>query len=165
MLKFSAWFFSYSCKSRKDIKRIFNWRFHPSTQFEFPVDENGDTFQDSDIKRFSRDSEGLWWICYIVNWIRDTLAQFTGENRVTTPTATESTLPWKRGEDDKEDSGAIQQTEFPAWATNKDYLAYNSPSATFLGNLSSLSIHHHSFLIWYKWILNQKSFKELEACN
>lgn len=41
-------------------------------------------------------------------------------------------MPWKR-EDDKEDNGVIQQTEFPSWANNKEYLAYNSPSATFLG--------------------------------
>jgi solute carrier family 9 (sodium/hydrogen exchanger), member 3 len=59
----------------------------------------------------------------------------SGETRVTTPTATESTLPWKRG-GDKEEEGAIQQTEFPAWANNKEYLAYNSPSATFLGKFS-----------------------------
>lgn len=80
------------------------------------LDENGDTIHDNEIKRFSRDSEG--------------------ENRVTTPTATESTLPWKRGEDDKEDTGAIQQTEFPAWANNKEYLSYNSPSATYLGGIA-----------------------------
>lgn len=55
-----------------------------------------------------------------------------GENRVTTPTAPESVLPWKRA-DDKEDDSVIQQTEFPSWANNKEYLAYNSPSATFLG--------------------------------
>jgi solute carrier family 9 (sodium/hydrogen exchanger), member 3 len=70
----------------------------------------------------------------IFNWIYNSLTSSTGENRVTTPTATESTLPWKRGEDDREENGAIQQTEFPAWANNKEYLAYNSPSATFLGN-------------------------------
>ncbi|CAH1977942.1 unnamed protein product [Acanthoscelides obtectus] len=50
--------------------------------------------------------------------------------RVTTPTATEMMLPWKREE---EGSGPVQQSEFPAWASNKEYLAYNSPSATFLG--------------------------------
>lgn len=55
-----------------------------------------------------------------------------GENRVTTPTAIESQLPWKRDGDDPE-AGALQQNEFPAWASNKEYLAYNSPSATFLG--------------------------------
>lgn len=54
-----------------------------------------------------------------------------GEPRVSTPTATESVLPWKRG--DESDEGALQQSEFPAWASNKEYLAYNSPSATFLG--------------------------------
>lgn len=58
-----------------------------------------------------------------------------GETRVTTPTAIESQLPWKRDGDDEEDpeAGALQQNEFPAWASNKEYLAYNSPSATFLG--------------------------------
>lgn len=55
-----------------------------------------------------------------------------GEQRVATPTATETTLPWKRGDDD-EDEGGIQQNEFPSWVSNKEYLAYHSPSATFLG--------------------------------
>ncbi|XP_022904070.1 sodium/hydrogen exchanger 3 isoform X3 [Onthophagus taurus] len=54
--------------------------------------------------------------------------------RVTTPTATESVLPWKR-DDETESSAPLQQSEFPAWASNKEYLAYNSPSATFLGGL------------------------------
>ena len=53
-----------------------------------------------------------------------------------TPTALESTLPWKREENDKSDGGGLQQNEFPAWASNKEYLAYNSPSATFLGKNS-----------------------------
>lgn len=80
---------------------------------------------------------------------------FQGEHRVTTPTATESVLPWKRMEDDKDDSETNKQTEFPSWANNKvcsatsswnqilseiyfpsqEYLAYSSPSATFLGKL------------------------------
>lgn len=59
-----------------------------------------------------------------------------GETRVTTPTVTETQLPWKRDDEDDADGGAIKQHEFPAWASNKEYLAYNSPSATFLGNLS-----------------------------
>lgn len=46
------------------------------------------------------------------------ITYFAGENRVTTPTTTESVLPWKR-DDDKGDNGAIQQTEFPSWANNK----------------------------------------------
>ncbi|XP_030380614.1 sodium/hydrogen exchanger 3 isoform X12 [Scaptodrosophila lebanonensis] len=54
-----------------------------------------------------------------------------GERRVATPTALESQLPWKRQGDECTD--AVQQNEFPAWASNKEYLAYNSPSATFLG--------------------------------
>lgn len=58
------------------------------------------------------------------------MCNFLGETRVTTPTAIETQLPWKRNEDDTE---GLQQNEFPAWASNKEYLAYNSPSATFLG--------------------------------
>ncbi|XP_073826445.1 na[+]/H[+] hydrogen exchanger 2 isoform X23 [Musca autumnalis] len=57
-----------------------------------------------------------------------------GERRVATPTATESQLPWKRQGDEVSD--AVQQNEFPAWASNKEYLAYNSPSATFLGGIN-----------------------------
>lgn len=57
--------------------------------------------------------------------------------RVSTPTATEMMLPWKRDSDD--DSAPIQQNEFPAWASNKEYLAYNSPSATFLGKENVMS--------------------------
>lgn len=57
----------------------------------------------------------------------------TGEGyRVTTPTATETMLPWKR-EDDYDSTHPVKQNEFPPWCTNKEYLAYSSPSATFLG--------------------------------
>ncbi|KAJ2943692.1 hypothetical protein O0L34_g16805 [Tuta absoluta] len=52
--------------------------------------------------------------------------------RVATPTATETMLPWKRGEADQ---AALKQSEFPSWASNKEYLAYSSPSATFLGGI------------------------------
>lgn len=55
------------------------------------------------------------------------------ERRVATPTATESQLPWKRNDNGDDDEAGIQQNEFPAWVSNKEYLAYNSPSATFLG--------------------------------
>lgn len=55
--------------------------------------------------------------------------------RVSTPTALETLLPWKRT-DDIESSTGIQQSEFPPWCSNKEYLAYNSPSATFLGQFS-----------------------------
>jgi hypothetical protein len=54
--------------------------------------------------------------------------------RVTTPTATETVLPWKR-DDEGESTCPLKQSEFPAWCSNKEYLAYSSPSATFLGNL------------------------------
>ncbi|XP_050563882.1 sodium/hydrogen exchanger 3 isoform X6 [Spodoptera frugiperda] len=53
--------------------------------------------------------------------------------RVATPTATETMLPWKREEMEGSGCGALKQSEFPAWASNKEYLAYSSPSATFLG--------------------------------
>lgn len=59
--------------------------------------------------------------------------------RVTTPTATETVLPWKR-DDETESSAPLQQCEFPAWASNKEYLAYNSPSATFLGTYDNCLI-------------------------
>lgn len=66
------------------------------------------------------------------------------ETRVTTPTAIETQLPWKRDEDE---GGALKQNEFPAWASNKEYLAYNSPSATFLGNFllyyNNINIFYH----------------------
>jgi hypothetical protein len=49
-------------------------------------------------------------------------------------TPVESTLPWKRDEDEEDESSfAVRQNEFPAWSSNKDYLAYNSPTNTFLG--------------------------------
>ncbi|XP_035738567.1 sodium/hydrogen exchanger 3-like isoform X5 [Vespa mandarinia] len=54
--------------------------------------------------------------------------------RVTTPTATETVLPWKR-EDDYESGHPLKQNEFPAWCANKEYLPYSSPSATFLGTI------------------------------
>lgn len=60
--------------------------------------------------------------------------------RVTTPTATETVLPWKR-DDEAEGSAPLQQSEFPAWASNKEYLAYNSPSATFLGKQDSVGVN------------------------
>ncbi|XP_055295289.1 sodium/hydrogen exchanger 3 isoform X34 [Sitodiplosis mosellana] len=75
-------------------------------------DDDGDDVENAN-KRLSKESEG--------------------ETRVTTPTATETQLPWKRNEDNVE---GLQQNEFPAWASNKEYLAYSSPSATFLGALS-----------------------------
>lgn len=62
------------------------------------------------------------------------LILFAGEmTRVTTPTAIESSLPWKRVDEEDVEAGAVKQNEFPAWASNKEYIAYNSPSATFLG--------------------------------
>ncbi|XP_044009596.1 probable Na(+)/H(+) antiporter nhx-9 isoform X2 [Aphidius gifuensis] len=54
--------------------------------------------------------------------------------KVTTPTATETMLPWKR-QDDCDSIKPLQQNEFPAWCSNKEYIAYSSPSATFLGGI------------------------------
>ncbi|XP_035917373.1 sodium/hydrogen exchanger 3 isoform X8 [Anopheles stephensi] len=79
------------------------------------MDERGAEKED---KRFSRESRFL-----------------ESEQRVATPTAIESVLPWKRV-DESDDNGAIKQNEFPSWASNKEYLAYNSPSATFLARQS-----------------------------
>ncbi|XP_073947000.1 na[+]/H[+] hydrogen exchanger 2 isoform X6 [Choristoneura fumiferana] len=61
----------------------------------------------------------------------DTYMIVADQARVATPTATETMLPWKREE--AEGAGALKQSEFPSWASNKEYLAYSSPSATFLG--------------------------------
>ncbi|XP_013172576.1 PREDICTED: sodium/hydrogen exchanger 3 isoform X1 [Papilio xuthus] len=63
----------------------------------------------------------------------DTYMTVAEQARVATPTATETMLPWKREE--TEGSGALKQSEFPSWASNKEYLAYSSPSATFLGGI------------------------------
>ncbi|XP_053606125.1 sodium/hydrogen exchanger 3 isoform X7 [Plodia interpunctella] len=63
----------------------------------------------------------------------DTYMTVPEHARVATPTATETMLPWKREE--AEGSGALKQSEFPSWASNKEYLAYSSPSATFLGGI------------------------------
>ncbi|KAM3966128.1 LOW QUALITY PROTEIN: na[+]/H[+] hydrogen exchanger 2 [Aphomia sociella] len=63
----------------------------------------------------------------------DTYMTVAETARVATPTATETMLPWKREE--AEGSGALKQSEFPSWASNKEYLAYSSPSATFLGGI------------------------------
>lgn len=79
----------------------------------FSAEESLEAGQDEEGPPVSRDSES--------------------ERRVATPTATESQLPWKRNDNGDEDDGPIKQNEFPAWVSNKEYLAYNSPSATFLG--------------------------------
>uniref|UniRef100_A0A336KHH8 Sodium/hydrogen exchanger n=1 Tax=Culicoides sonorensis TaxID=179676 RepID=A0A336KHH8_CULSO len=68
-------------------------------------------------------------------WRRDRSYQAFDDARVSTPTATEKTLPWKRDNEGEEEYG-IQQNEFPSWVSNKEYLAYHSPSATFLGGLT-----------------------------
>ncbi|XP_033208111.1 uncharacterized protein LOC117167352 [Belonocnema kinseyi] len=48
-------------------------------------------------------------------------------------------LPWKR-EDDYDSAHPIQQNEFPGWCSNKEYIAYSSPSATFLGGIEQPKI-------------------------
>ncbi|XP_028156198.1 sodium/hydrogen exchanger 3 isoform X6 [Ostrinia furnacalis] len=63
----------------------------------------------------------------------DTYMTVAEQARVATPTATETMLPWKREE--AEGTAALKQSEFPSWASNKEYLAYSSPSATFLGGI------------------------------
>jgi hypothetical protein len=50
-----------------------------------------------------------------------------------TPTATETVLPWKRGDEEDKCAFPVKQQEFPPWCSNKDYMTYNSPSTTFLG--------------------------------
>ncbi|XP_055590165.1 uncharacterized protein LOC129742307 [Uranotaenia lowii] len=92
------------------------WRREKS--YQSFVDEGGEASSEAPDKRFSKES-------------RDSEV----ETRVTTPTAIEAVLPWKRVDEDDE-NGAIKQNEFPSWASNKEYLAYNSPSATFLGGLT-----------------------------
>uniref|UniRef100_A0A182IQG8 Sodium/hydrogen exchanger n=1 Tax=Anopheles atroparvus TaxID=41427 RepID=A0A182IQG8_ANOAO len=112
---------NFSISSASDRERItptaaesfLPWRRDRSYQ-NF-VDERAAEKED---KRFSRESRML-----------------ESEQRVATPTAIEAILPWKRV-DENDDNGAIKQNEFPSWASNKEYLAYNSPSATFLGGLT-----------------------------
>lgn len=107
---------------------------------------------DNGNKRLSRESEGIQYFIHSSRLLEILLPTFlflslslshifihslnlslAGEARVTTPTVTETQLPWKRDDEDDAEGGAIKQHEFPAWASNKEYLAYNSPSATFLG--------------------------------
>ncbi|KAG8247589.1 sodium:proton antiporter activity protein [Homalodisca vitripennis] len=59
--------------------------------------------------------------------------------RVSTPTALETLLPWKRT-DDSDSTTAVKQSEFPPWCSNKEYMAYNSPSATFLGGIEQPNV-------------------------
>lgn len=109
--------------------------------YQRSIGDDGDEDVDLDsienaLKRFSRESEGNFEaaICIFWHWINWSFCRlWKGELRVTTPTAIESQLPWKRDECDTD--GGVQQNEFPAWASNKEYLAYNSPSATFLGKV------------------------------
>ncbi|XP_071550097.1 Na(+)/H(+) exchanger protein 2-like isoform X2 [Panulirus ornatus] len=54
-----------------------------------------------------------------------------------TPTMAEVTLPWKRPEDEEICDRPLRQSEFPAWASNKEYVCYYSPSNTFLGGLGN----------------------------
>ncbi|XP_055839648.1 sodium/hydrogen exchanger 3 isoform X22 [Episyrphus balteatus] len=111
-------------------KQLSHAEEYPPKQTEVTINEAGDDWE-----------EGLTFTAksslaenVIVEEERNASRDSDCERRVATPTATESQLPWKREED--EISDAIQQNEFPAWASNKEYLAYNSPSATFLGGLS-----------------------------
>lgn len=49
-------------------------------------------------------------------------------------------LPWKRPEDEVMCDKPLRQSEFPAWASNKEYVGYYSPSNTFLGALVYLLV-------------------------
>ena len=44
-------------------------------------------------------------------------------------------LPWKRPEDEELCDRPLKQSEFPAWASNNDYVKYYSPTNTYLGQL------------------------------
>lgn len=125
---------------------FFYWNFCPcALKIKWPFKDLHKKNVNTIIYLHDDDVERIWEITkknsnksFEQTWINTitSLSSLIGEtNRVATPTATESVLPWKR-EDDKEDDGVIQQTEFPSWANNKEYLAYNSPSATFLGKFN-----------------------------
>ncbi|XP_076047716.1 na[+]/H[+] hydrogen exchanger 2 isoform X2 [Oratosquilla oratoria] len=51
------------------------------------------------------------------------------------PTIAEAVLPWKRPEDEEVCDLPLRQQEFPGWASNKEYVGFNSPSNTFLGGI------------------------------
>ncbi|XP_066960188.1 Na(+)/H(+) exchanger beta-like isoform X4 [Macrobrachium rosenbergii] len=60
------------------------------------------------------------------------LAVDDGDDGNTAPTMAEILLPWKRPEDEEMCDKPLRQSEFPAWASNKEYVGYYSPSNTFL---------------------------------
>ncbi|CAH2240657.1 jg22751 [Pararge aegeria aegeria] len=97
------------------VEKSLPWRRDRST-YNFVPNED---ILEEDERRMSDDNDAYM-----------TVAEQT---RVATPTATETMLPWKREE--AEGTTALKQSEFPAWASNKEYLAYSSPSATFLGGI------------------------------
>lgn len=57
------------------------------------------------------------------------------EEDSSTPAMAEVLLPWKRPEDEVMCDKPLRQSEFPAWASNKEYVGYYSPSNTFLGGI------------------------------
>ncbi|XP_069989339.1 probable Na(+)/H(+) antiporter nhx-9 isoform X3 [Penaeus vannamei] len=57
------------------------------------------------------------------------------EEDTSTPAMAEVLLPWKRPEDEVMCDKPLRQSEFPAWASNKEYVGYYSPSNTFLGGI------------------------------
>lgn len=59
------------------------------------------------------------------------------EEEGSTPTLAEAVLPWKRPEMEEVCDQPLKQAEFPAWASNKEYVNYYSPSNTFLGKLGN----------------------------
>lgn len=52
-------------------------------------------------------------------------------------------LPWKRDDEHDTEVFPMKQSEFPAWSSNKEYLAYNSPTNTFLGELHICTVSYH----------------------
>ncbi|KAK3869209.1 hypothetical protein Pcinc_025474 [Petrolisthes cinctipes] len=62
-----------------------------------------------------------------------TLIQDNGES--SQPTVAESVLPWKRPEAEEVCDRPLKQSEFPPWASNKEYVNYYSPSNTFIGGI------------------------------
>ncbi|XP_021943785.1 probable Na(+)/H(+) antiporter nhx-9 isoform X2 [Folsomia candida] len=59
--------------------------------------------------------------------------RMTREEDGSSPTHME--LPWKRDDEHDTEVFPMKQSEFPAWSSNKEYLAYNSPTNTFLGGI------------------------------
>lgn len=75
-------------------------------------------------------TQDWFWLCVVL----------AGEN--SQPTMAEAMLPWKRPEDEQVCDRPLRQSEFPPWASNKEYVNYYSPSNTFLGKQLSCSLYY-----------------------